>query len=114
MAVSHLIREGYRIEAINYRCPLVEIDIVARDRGVLTFVEVKTRKSELYGSAMEAVDYRKQKRLNRIALYYLGSFSKAEGQENCRFDVVSVTYSLNEGCVVELIKDAFPFFEENF
>ncbi len=109
LAVSHLINLGYRIEAQNYRCPFGEIDIIARDKGVLAFVEVKTRLAESFGDPKEAVDYRKQQRLNRIALYYLGNLCKEEGEELCRFDVVSVSQGPQRGWVVELIKDAFPF-----
>ncbi|MBN2372261.1 YraN family protein [bacterium] len=114
MAVSLLKKEGYGIEAINYRCPCGEVDIIARDKGTLAFVEVKTRVSERFGSGAEAVDYRKQKRLNRIALYYLGSLDKSKGQQMCRFDVVSITRDQQKGWNIELIKDAFPLFPEDY
>ena len=109
MAVSRLKKEGYGIEALNYRCPFGEIDIIARDKGIMAFVEVKTRLSNNFGSGAEAVDYRKQQRLNRIALYYLGCLDKLEVQQMCRFDVVAITRDDQKGWDIELIKDAFPF-----
>ena len=108
MALSHLISLGYKIETKNYRCPFGEIDIIAKDKGVLAFVEVKTRLSQRFGAPKEAVDYHKQQRLIRIALYYLACLGKKEGQEICRFDVVSILRDSQSGWIVELIKDAFP------
>ena len=107
MALSHLTKLGYVIEARNYRCPFGEVDIIARDSGILAFVEVKTRQSDRFGTPKEAVDFQKQQRLNRIALYYLASQGERAEQEMCRFDVVSVSFAPERGWMVELIKDAF-------
>jgi putative endonuclease len=108
VALSHLIKLGYSIEAKNYRCPLGEIDIIAKEKGVLVFVEVKTRANDRFGAPKEAVDYHKQQKLIKIALYYLSCLNKKEEQEICRFDVVSVSWNSRSGWIVELIKDAFP------
>jgi len=113
IALSHLVNLGYKIEAKNYRCPFGEIDIIARDKEVLTFVEVKTRSSEKFGSPKEAVDYRKQQRLNRIAHYYLACSDKKGSSDMCRFDVVSVSQNPHAGWMIELIKDAFPVIQLN-
>lgn len=98
------------IDKVNYRCPFGEIDIIARDEGVLVFVEVKTRMNERFGSAVEAVDYHKKQKINRIALYYLGSMGEKKEQEMCRFDVISIDWENKTGWRVELIRDAFPCF----
>jgi putative endonuclease len=108
VALSHLIKLGYSIEAKNYRCPIGEIDIIAKEKGILVFVEVKTRASGRFGAPEEAVDYNKQQKLIKIALYYLAALGKKEDQEICRFDVVSVSCNSRSGWTVELIKDAFP------
>jgi putative endonuclease len=60
LAVNHLKRLGYRIICRNYRCSLGEIDIIARHRGVLVFVEVKSRRSEAFGSPKLAITPAKQ------------------------------------------------------
>lgn len=108
IAVTHLLEEGYKIETRNFRCPLGEIDIVAREGKILAFIEVKTRKSNTFGSGAEAVNFKKQQKLNRIALYYLIK-NKSRIGPMCRFDVVIVNHSVEKGWSVEIIKDAFPF-----
>ena len=86
-ACAHLERHGYRILARNARADRVELDIVAERRGVLVFVEVKTRRSADYGGAAEAVDARKQARIARGAVAWL----RATGHRarRIRFDVVT-------------------------
>ena len=107
LAISHLIGLGYRVEARNYRCPFGEVDIIARDGEVLVFVEVKTRQSEYYGAPQEAVDLRKQKRLNRIALFYLACLGEGIKQESCRFDIVAISKNPHSGWDIDLIQNAF-------
>ena len=62
--------EGLAILERNYRCRAGEIDIVARDGGVVVFVEVKERRSESHGTAVEAVTWRKRRRIVRAARLY--------------------------------------------
>ncbi|NVL91530.1 MAG: YraN family protein [Desulfobacterales bacterium] len=95
---------GYRIVKTNYRCPLGEIDLVARDGDVLVFVEIKTRRNEPLGQAKEAVTRRKQAQLSKVALAYMKS-NNLWGSK-ARFDVVAIGLidGKNE---IEIIKDAF-------
>jgi len=104
-AVSYLKDKGYVIIDRNYRRRFGEIDIVAEDKGVLVFIEVKTRKSERYGSPFEAVDFRKQQKMSIVALDYISRHNK----ENCpaRFDVVAVMLKDGTYPQIELIQDAF-------
>lgn len=62
MAADFLKRRGYRILEMNYRCSIGEIDMVAREKDVLVFVEVKTRKSGAMGYPEQAVGLVKQKK----------------------------------------------------
>lgn len=103
-AEAFLVRRGYRILARNYRCPLGELDLVASDRGVVVFVEVKTRRGARAGSGAEAVSARKRWRLMRLAQCYLASHG-LEGVP-CRFDVVSLLVRPC-GARVQLWRDAF-------
>ena len=66
-AAAHLIGLGYSILDRNWRCDQGELDIVARDRGTLSFVEVKTRRTLDYGHPFEAIDEPKRRRLWRLA-----------------------------------------------
>ena len=104
IAVDYLKNEGYRIIERNYRCVFGEIDIVATDRNVIVFVEVRSRKSAKYGSPQESVGLNKKMKVSKIALNYL----KEKQFQDCRarFDVVAVKI-LTEGSEVKLIKNAF-------
>ena len=87
LAAEHLRRKGYRIEAMNYRTRLGEIDVIAADRRYLVFCEVKLRRSAEFAAAREFVDARKQQRLRNTALLYL---SQQETQLQPRFDVIEI------------------------
>lgn len=102
-ATEYLTKIGYKILCNNFRCLQGEIDIIAKDKNELVFVEVKTRKSKKYGEAREAVDIRKQKHILNTAKYYLYK-NKLEG-ENIRIDVIEV-YVRNGGNVINHIKQA--------
>jgi putative endonuclease len=85
-AEAYLRRQGYRIVARNFRSPLGELDLVAEDKGVLVFVEVKARRTREFGGAVYAVDVRKQNKLIRLAAHYLARHHLSH--RVCRFDVV--------------------------
>ncbi len=70
MAEEYLRGQGYEIVEKNFSCSFGEIDIIARKNRSLIFIEVKYRKSENYGSPLQAVDSRKISRLKRIIEYY--------------------------------------------
>ena len=63
VAKAHLEAKGYRILETNFRAREGEVDIVAERDGVVAFVEVKTRRGDAMGSALEAIDERKAQRL---------------------------------------------------
>ena len=71
LATKYLEKIGYKIVARNFRCRQGEIDIIARSTEELVFVEVKTRTNLSYGSPAEAVDFTKQKHMEKVAKYYL-------------------------------------------
>lgn len=95
---------GYTILEVNWRYKHLEVDIIAMDKDVLVFIEVKTRKSLRYGQPYEAVDYRKQQKLNRAANLYI-SYKKHQG--DVRFDIISIFSDSAKKMEVEHIKDAF-------
>ena len=105
LAASYLQKsQKYRILLRNYRCVFGEVDIVAKDRDVLTFIEVRTRKSEDYGNPKESITKRKQDQLSKVALEFINKHNVHHMK--ARFDVVAV-YLLPQKERVELIKDAF-------
>jgi putative endonuclease len=106
IASGFLTQNGYQILDVNYRCPIGEIDIVARERDELVFVEVKTRKSSAMGYPEQAVGTAKQKKMSQLALWYLRD--KKVGDAPVRFDVVAILM-LPSGNDIRLIRNAFDF-----
>ena len=106
IAAAYLEKNGYRIVEINFRCPIGEIDIVAKDKNDIVFVEVKTRKSIALGYPEQAVGIRKQKKMSQLALWYMQKRKIAD--TNARFDVVAITL-IPENNEVRLIQNAFDF-----
>ena len=105
LAEKFLRRNRYKILARNYRCPLGEIDIIARDGETIAFVEIKGRRSRRFGSALEAVTASKQKRIARVAAHYLAAFRLNDSY--ARFDVVGIRWSVKGKPEIILVKDAF-------
>ena len=84
-----LAAKGYKLLGMRVRVGRRdEIDIVARKGEVLVFVEVKTRKNELFGTPASAVDRRKRDRLSRAAVRYLARLKQKPPY--IRFDIVEV------------------------
>jgi len=106
IAADYLKKNGYRIDELNYRCPIGEIDIIAHDRNDVVFVEVKSRKSDALGYPEEAVGNRKQRKMSQLALWYLQE--KKLDKTCARFDVVAIL-PLPSGYDIRLIKNAFDF-----
>ena len=104
MAVRYLKRKGYKVLERNYTCPVGEIDIVARDKKTIVFVEVKTRRSMSYGSARLAITPHKQRKISMTALYYLKCNRQVD--QDARFDVVTVQ-STGGTQEIDLIQNAF-------
>ncbi len=86
-AAEYLRKKGYRIVASGYRTKLGEIDLIAENRKVLAFVEVKTRRDDRFMEAKDSVDYRKQGRILNTAKIYLASH---ETDKEIRLDVIEV------------------------
>ena len=104
LAFKEVRRLGYKEVERNYRCPLGEVDLIARDGDTLVFLEIKTRKGRSLGYAKEAVNERKKRQISKVALTYMKN-KKCFGAK-ARFDVVAV--SLGQGKPeLEVIKNAF-------
>lgn len=104
LAVRYLKKNGYTIIETNYRNKLGEIDIIAKDKDGIAFVEVKTRKDSRFAHPKEAVTRKKQITISRVAQAWLKT--KKKSGVRARFDVVAI---LSDGKAhdIELIKHAF-------
>jgi putative endonuclease len=104
VALRFLKKRGYRIIEQNYVCKMGEMDLIAKEKDTLAFIEVKTRTSTTFGLPQLAVNSSKQRQLSKVALYFLKE--KKLEDVKARFDVVAIILGQN-GEEIELIKDAF-------
>lgn len=93
-AADYLSGCGWRILDRNWRCPAGELDIVADDGTEIVVVEVKTRRTDLFGHPFEAVDARKRARLWRLGLAWRAAHPDLARATRFRVDAVAL---LGEG-----------------
>lgn len=104
IATDSLIEKGYIILDRNFECRQGEIDIIAKDKDEIVFIEVKTRTSNKYGTPSEAVNKIKQKHMLQSIKYYL--CIKGLSERFIRIDVIEV-YIRKNAFKVNHIKQAF-------
>ncbi|MDI9480597.1 MAG: YraN family protein [Syntrophomonadaceae bacterium] len=104
IAVRYLEQQGYRILNRNYHSRYGEIDVICERQRVIIFVEVKTRRSESYGTAEEAVTRVKQQRLRKTALQFLQQENRPF--KDIQFDVIAVRLA-GPQAVINHIQNAF-------
>lgn len=106
IAESYLIQNGYIILDKNFRCKQGEIDIIGKDGEYISFIEVKSRYGNLYGTPGEAVNFIKQYKIYKTAQMYI--LKKKLHKFNFRFDVIEIILNhKNNDFSIKLIKDAF-------
>ncbi|HWR43191.1 YraN family protein [Sporomusa sp.] len=103
-AAIYLSKLGYKIITTKYRAKTGEIDIIAQDKEYLVFVEVKTRRSTVYGFPAEAVNFRKQQKIINTALCFLNH--RGFTDMACRFDILEI-YLLKDTVHCNHIINAF-------
>lgn len=90
IANMYLNARGLVLVTRNFQCKLGEIDLIMYDDETLVFVEVRYRKSNRFGTAVETVDRRKQRKLVRTALLYL-KIHRLSQNTPCRFDILGIS-----------------------
>lgn len=106
IAAEHLRKNGFKILSRNFRVGrLGEIDIIAREKDYICFIEVKTRRNNSFGSPAEAVGRSKQESIIKLANIYLSRFNSHN--QNVRFDVAEVFMSKDNSAEINLIRNAF-------
>jgi putative endonuclease len=88
IAAQALETHGYVVVDRNWRCPVGEVDIVAREGDTWVFVEVKLRQGHDYGSPEEAITQAKRDRLLQLAQNYLAEHDLSD--VSWRIDVVAI------------------------
>jgi putative endonuclease len=101
LAAAYLERQGLHILERNYQCRFGEIDLIARDGRIVVFIEVRQRRSNVFGGAAASITPAKRTKLLRAARHYL---SRHSPPPPCRFDAL-----LLQGATpsIEWIRDAF-------
>ena len=105
LAKDFLKKRGYHIKETNYRCPHGEIDIIARHKDYLVFIEVRTKRSLDFGSPEQSITSAKRERLKATAFYY------QQAHDNLlplwRIDVVAIELNQKgKPSRIELIENA--------
>ncbi len=105
LARDFVKKQGYRIVETNFRCPEGEIDIVAKHKDFLVFIEVRTKTSLKFGSPEESITPAKQGRMRATAFHYRQMHNNLPSL--WRIDVVAVELS-QKGKLshIELIENA--------
>ena len=105
-ALRFLKEMGYSIVEKNWKSRKGEIDIVAIDGSYLVIIEVKTKRSRLFGNPEQAVDWQKQKKIIGLAEEYI---KKNKIQLETRFDIVSVLLEGKSSRIIHHINAFSPF-----
>jgi putative endonuclease len=105
LACDFLAKNGYKILERNYRCTEGEIDIIAKHDKVLVFVEVRTKKSSIFGFPEESIDTAKKRKLCDLVALYCQSHEDLA--EQWRIDVVAVEMNKeNNVTCIKIIENA--------
>ncbi len=100
IAAEYLRLTGSVILENNYRSGHLEVDLVARERDCLVFVEVKTRRTGRFGDALDAVRYDKISNIRKAARRYISSGRAPSGYSEIRFDLIAIDLSSSEGTLI--------------
>ncbi len=88
LALQFLLDQGLKLIMRNYRCKCGELDLIMTDKGAIVIVEVRYRKNNRYGSALESVTKTKQARVVAATKHYIMT---QKVDQPIRFDVVAIT-----------------------
>jgi putative endonuclease len=106
LAAAALEAAGMEIIAKNYRSKFGEIDIIARDKETIVFVEVKAWAAFDVIDLQHGIDLRKQQKIIKTAKYFLFENRKYSNMA-IRFDVIFVKNNSSSGCQISHLASAF-------
>ncbi len=87
IATKYLEDKGYVVIKNNFRCTFGEVDIIAKDKDFIVFIEVKYRTNKKFGMPVEAVNKKKQQKIRAVANYYI---LKNKIKSKVRIDVIGI------------------------
>lgn len=94
IAKDYLKKKGYQIIDQNYRTRYAEIDLIALQRQVLIFIEVRTKIGERFGSPEETLT---KKKINKITGNCLAYIYQNGWKKDYRIDAICVVFAKNKG-----------------
>lgn len=100
LACNYLLKQGLHLIEKNFHCRHGELDLIMKDKNILVIIEVRYRKSNKYGGAVESISKKKQSRIIATTQYYL-SHNKVDSL--IRFDAVTMSNNSD----INWIKNAF-------
>ena len=104
LATQFLQKKSYQILATNWRYQRAELDIIAKYKEVLVFIEVKTRNNNNYGEPELAVNAKKQELMAKAGAAYMREINH---EWEVRFDVIAIIYKNEKDYSIEHFEDAF-------
>ncbi len=106
IAAAYLMRQGLKLIGRNYSCRFGEIDLIAQDKKMLVFIEVRYRKNGQFGGARDSISFTKQQKIIRTAMFFLEDYFLQFGKTpDCRFDCILLDKLLMTN--IEWLQDAF-------
>lgn len=104
LAVAFLKKKGYEILETNWRFRRSEVDIIAKDKKILVFVEVKTRSYDYFGKPESFVSARKKVLLQDAASAYMRAINHTW---EIRFDIIGILLHSPQHIDIKHFEDAF-------
>jgi len=104
IALEYLRAKGFEILDSNWHCSYGELDIIARHRDVIVFVEVRARHAASTEAAFESIQAPKQRKLEKSALAYLEAHHLEDSM--WRIDVIAIALSRSGAAIIDHVEDA--------
>ena len=107
LAVSYLLKHGYKIVARNFRYQKAEVDIIVRKEDVLAIIEVKTRSTKDFGNPQDFVKGKQIQNLVKAVDFFV---TEHDLDVEVRFDIIAIIKN-QSGTKIEHLENAFLYFE---
>lgn len=104
VACKYLLEAGYEVIERNFRTPYGEIDIIATLNGQLTFIEVKTRTNNLYGTPESSITAQKRNHMINAAQSFLQTHMQFD--QNWQIDVISIESNSSQNPIITHFQNA--------
>ena len=105
LALAYLTSCGWDIEAHRFRLGRHDVDLVARRGRLVAFIEVKTRRSEAFGTGAQAVGWAKRRAIQRVGSLWMVRFGRP--RDEYRFDLIAIRERAGAESEIEHIEDAW-------